>query len=1565
MHRSRFFAAIIALAALSASSHVYSQTPGAEPRAPGSLVDLKLPSIYKNSQTPADQLQLNGDRTFSLQEAGQTYRGTFVVNGNTLELNISETNSKTSVTIQGNSLADSSGQTWVLREQPVGSESGAGVFRNQDVIRMAKADFDDAVIIAKIENSKCQFDTSPGALTHLKQSGVSAAVLKAMAETVIPPLATPTAASGGAVSTLPSAAQEPTKKTSEINKPSERLAALAYTAIDLGTLPGASYVDAQSINNSGQVVGACTMANGYKAFLYSGGTIIDLGTFPGGLSAGASGINDSGQIVGYSQIANGAHHAFLYNGGTIIDLGTLPGGSNSQAQGINNSGQVVGYSQIASGNQHAFLYSGGTMIDLGTLPRGSNSQARGINNSGQIVGSAYAANGAYHAFLYSSGAMTDLGTRPGGPNSQAQGINNSGHVVGMANRAFLYTRGTMIDLGTLGGSTSIADGINNSGQAVGSAETASGLHHAFLYNGGTMTDLNNLVTLPSGVFLTYASGINDHGQIAADGSNGHAYLLTPGKHALLDRTDDLGVESGYIAKNSTELEALKRLGERNYVEFTLLREDKQPKRVGDISLRLTSVDKKRNMYTLEVLADEKTVQKKDKEIYEPLQFYVAKTKQPYVLVVNEIGKDQVTGYLAAPKDASQKAVTPQSTVPEAVANAEVSNPPNAGQGVVHSGTFHIAEEGTWRVIYDLSGSYTVTPTDVLVTLETGSARTVHSVAAAPVLRSLRLEVCYQMSTDRQFDMFPGPFAGQELLLNDVSLKDGDVFKFPSSTFRIPRPTRTPVRNWLCSSLSGQRGNFYPAHDAGRPILIPSASIGTAEGLLHNEDVIKMVKAGFDDALIIEKVGNSKCQFDTSADAFAQLKQSGASGPVVRAVMEASAPRGLALTGRVVWNGLPVPNAKVRLAHRDSVSAPASASAVTANDGAFTIQDPPAGDLMIWVYAPSSEYEDLTGHAVTITAGNPKNIGNVSITKKLQLLSPTVSEIATTTPALEWAPFPDSVRYNVYVFNDSTRQRILLRSTKDTRMTVPAPLPNGQQLRWGVQAYNSKGEVIAVSWWRFTIGSGQPNETSAGSPPVSRIYTEIRLGRTKEAQRFGEIALKLVMTDPRRRVYSIEVLADDKLIIKKDKNINEIVQLYTTQGGHAPYNLIVNEITQDGIVGYLWRAPVGSSPTIEEGRLKIRAEQDTEANLSPSGRSTTAIPTGDAALTVPQVISGAAPKPVSAYISRNPPVYSSSDPNLRVPPNTTILDNFSGASVGQAFGVKYVQLPGAQSSERGASFSRKSDSRIEYPQGIPTEGTLEWWINVANGFAYHDFHLQAKQDQALIFSTDSHGGDVTWPGAAKLFVSASGDVSFFIAATRYNRPAVPPIEAKGTPFRFNSWHAIGVSYGGQGEFVMVDGRVVASAIAQTQRLGAAGSHQTPLDFPTIGETVSHYWAPHRYDGGFDGTVALFRASRAQNDWYLSRGVEPDFRQPDLSSVATPQTVRNSTCGGKEATFFISESTLKAIGDAAHAGNPDEVVRIARDAQLKVLSSEEGGHVSAYFITNPSNGCLVASRRTIKN
>lgn len=119
-------------------------------------------------------------------------------------------------------------------------------------------------------------------------------------------------------------------------------------------------------------------------------------------------------------------------------------------------------------------------------------------------------------------------------------------------------------------------------------------------------------------------------------------------------TGDLGVQSGYIATNSKELDALKRLGERNYFQFTLLRKEKKPQRVGDISLRLKRADKKRNKYTVEVLADDKVVEKKDKGINEPLQFYVAKARQPYELVVNEVGKDQITGYLATPKDTTPR-----------------------------------------------------------------------------------------------------------------------------------------------------------------------------------------------------------------------------------------------------------------------------------------------------------------------------------------------------------------------------------------------------------------------------------------------------------------------------------------------------------------------------------------------------------------------------------------------------------------------------------------------------------------------------------------------------------------------------------------------------------------------------------------------------------------------------------------------------------------------------------------------------------------------------------------------
>jgi len=112
---------------------------------------------------------------------------------------------------------------------------------------------------------------------------------------------------------------------------------------------------------------------------------------------------------------------------------------------------------------------------------------------------------------------------------------------------------------------------------------------------------------------------------------------------------DLGVASGLIATNSTELSALKRLGERNYFEFKIGR-TKDRQRVGDVTLLLKKTDPKKNKYTVEVMADDKLTEKRDKNINEPVQFYTSKAKQPYELVVNQVQKDQIVGYLATPKE---------------------------------------------------------------------------------------------------------------------------------------------------------------------------------------------------------------------------------------------------------------------------------------------------------------------------------------------------------------------------------------------------------------------------------------------------------------------------------------------------------------------------------------------------------------------------------------------------------------------------------------------------------------------------------------------------------------------------------------------------------------------------------------------------------------------------------------------------------------------------------------------------------------------------------------------------
>ncbi len=111
---------------------------------------------------------------------------------------------------------------------------------------------------------------------------------------------------------------------------------------------------------------------------------------------------------------------------------------------------------------------------------------------------------------------------------------------------------------------------------------------------------------------------------------------------------DMGVMSGLIATNSKDLQALRDLGERNYFEFDL-EKGAMTKKVGNVTLTLKKSDPKRNRYTIAVLADDKLVEKRDKTINEPVQLYTATSKQPYEIVVNQVEKDKVVGYLATPK----------------------------------------------------------------------------------------------------------------------------------------------------------------------------------------------------------------------------------------------------------------------------------------------------------------------------------------------------------------------------------------------------------------------------------------------------------------------------------------------------------------------------------------------------------------------------------------------------------------------------------------------------------------------------------------------------------------------------------------------------------------------------------------------------------------------------------------------------------------------------------------------------------------------------------------------------
>jgi hypothetical protein len=103
-----------------------------------------------------------------------------------------------------------------------------------------------------------------------------------------------------------------------------------------------------------------------------------------------------------------------------------------------------------------------------------------------------------------------------------------------------------------------------------------------------------------------------------------------------------------IARNHEEIEQLRRLGQRDYFEFTLNGKGNREK-IGSVMLELRATNTKRNQFTILLYADDLRLEKKNRSVNEPIYFYTRGSRAAFELVVNQVGKNQVVGYISAPK----------------------------------------------------------------------------------------------------------------------------------------------------------------------------------------------------------------------------------------------------------------------------------------------------------------------------------------------------------------------------------------------------------------------------------------------------------------------------------------------------------------------------------------------------------------------------------------------------------------------------------------------------------------------------------------------------------------------------------------------------------------------------------------------------------------------------------------------------------------------------------------------------------------------------------------------------
>lgn len=360
-----------------------------------------------------------------------------------------------------------------------------------------------------------------------------------------------------------------------------------YRVTDLGTL-GGKFSIAYGVNNAGRVGGSAALPNGNAhAFLSGlGGTKYDLGTLGGPNSqAGAPNGRGDQPIVSETSTPDPLKEDFCGFGDHLICLGALwngvmaplptLGGNNAMTLFQNNQGQLVGVAengthdpkcpspQVLDFEAVVWGPNKGEIHGLPPLPGDTVGFALGINERGQVVGSSgscantvVTAVGLFvgqHAVLWENGSVKLLGSL-GGTLGKAGAINDRGEVAGFSSlpgdsavHSFLWTRDTgMQDLGALG-TDLLGDpaGINNNSQVVGGScvDISSPNCRAFFWEKNVMSDLNDLIPADSPLYLVYALGINDVGEIVGFGvekktGDGHAYLATPiqGKSGKQDAT---------------------------------------------------------------------------------------------------------------------------------------------------------------------------------------------------------------------------------------------------------------------------------------------------------------------------------------------------------------------------------------------------------------------------------------------------------------------------------------------------------------------------------------------------------------------------------------------------------------------------------------------------------------------------------------------------------------------------------------------------------------------------------------------------------------------------------------------------------------------------------------------------------------------------------------------------------------------------------------------------------------------------------------------------------------------